>query len=165
MQAHPTEPAVRPVTRVDAGTDPDVAYAASLFLLTSRLAQQAARAANAAGVEIPEWAGSAECMFDYHAWCLTRQPPALRGQAEPALQPEPAVSTVPVVSMPRLSAHPLGTWLRLRFGMHRCLACGRLGNRSLQPAHPMVSPARARTWWCTDRIGCRRRRTSREGRR
>jgi hypothetical protein len=165
MQAHPTEPAARPIARVDAGTDPDVAYAASLFLLTSRLAQQAVRAANAAGVEIPEWAGSAECMFDDHAWCVTPQPPALNGQSEPAFRPEPAVSTVPVVSMPRLSVYPLGTWLRLRFGVRRCLACGRLGQGSLQPANLLVPPHVARTWRCVDLHTCRRRRTSREGRR
>lgn len=63
------------------------------------------------------------------------------------------------------STHPLLTWARLRFGVRRCLACGRLGGRSLQPAHPMVSPARARTWRCTDRDGCRQRRTSQEARR
>jgi len=165
MQAHPTEPAVRPVARVDAGTDPDVAYAASLFLLTSRRARHAARAADAAGVEVPEWAALAECVFDYHAWCLTRQSPALSGRSELAFRPEPTVSAVPVVSVLRLSVFPLGTWLRLRFGVRRCLACGRVGNRSLQPANPLVSPARAQTWRCTDRLGCRGRRTSREGRR
>jgi len=162
MQAHPTEPAVGPVARVDAGTDPDVAYAAWLFLLTSRLAQQAARAANAAGVEIPEWAGSAEWMFDDHAWCLTRQPPVLSGQSEPAFRPELAVSAVPVVSVRLLPVHPLLTWLRLRLGVRRCLACGRLGQGSLEPASLLVPLARARTWRCTDRLGCRRRRTRRD---
>jgi hypothetical protein len=71
-------------------------------------------------------------------------------------------SCVPAAPLP---THPLLTWLRQRLGVRRCLACGRLGTRSLQPAHPMVSPARARTWRCTDRVGCRRRRTSREARR
>jgi hypothetical protein len=87
MQAHPTEPAVRLVARVDAGTDPDVAYAASFFPLTFRLAQQMARAANAAGVDVPERAGSAEWLFGYHAWCLTCQFPALSGQTELPFHP------------------------------------------------------------------------------
>ncbi len=71
-------------------------------------------------------------------------------------------SRVPAAPLP---THPLLIWLRVRFGVRRCLACGRLGNRSLQPAHPLVSPARARTWRCTDRDGCRQRRTSKEARR
>ena len=62
-----------------------------------------------------------------------------------------------------LFAHPLLTWLRLRLGVRRCLACGQAGNRSLQPTHPSVLPARAQTWRCTDRVGCRWRRTIREG--
>jgi hypothetical protein len=61
-----------------------------------------------------------------------------------------------------LRTHPLLTWLRLRLGVRRCLACGRLGNRSLQPAHPLLSPATARTWRCNDRDGCRRHRTRQE---
>jgi hypothetical protein len=62
---------------------------------------------------------------------------------------------------PRLSAYPLGTWLRLRFGVHRCLACGRLGQDSLQPASLLVAPEVARTWRCVDRTACRLRRLRR----
>jgi hypothetical protein len=67
----------------------------------------------------------------------------------------------PVPALP-LSAYPLATWLRLRFGIRRCLACGQLGNRSLQPAHPLVPPAVARTWVCVDRLVCRHRRQRRQ---
>jgi hypothetical protein len=62
---------------------------------------------------------------------------------------------------PRLSAYPLSTRLRLRFGIHRCLACGRIGQGSLQPASLLVPPHAARTWWCVDRLVCRMRRLER----
>lgn len=59
------------------------------------------------------------------------------------------------------SANSLGIWLRLRFGVRRCLACGRLGQGSLQPAGLLVAPQLARTWWCVDRLACRMRRLQR----
>jgi hypothetical protein len=62
-----------------------------------------------------------------------------------------------------LSTHPLLIWLRLRFGIRRCLACGRLGQGSLQPASLLVPPQLARTWWCVDRQACRARRLRRSG--
>ncbi len=58
-------------TDVDA-TDVDVAYVAFLFARTARLAQRAGRAAVAAGVQVPGWAGSAAWLYDYHAWTLGR---------------------------------------------------------------------------------------------
>jgi len=51
----------------------------------------------------------------------------------------------------RLSVHPLSTWLRLRFGLRRCLACGLLGWGGLQPASPLVPAQLARTCRCVDR--------------
>ena len=105
---------------------------------SQQLEQDGPTAGQAGAVRIPE------------AWWRTSRAGVLAGDAAPAVPP---------------SAYPLMTWLRLRFGVRRCLACGHLGNRTLQPAHRLVSPARARTWRCTDRVGCRRRRSSREGRR
>ncbi len=61
------------------------------------------------------------------------------------------------------SAYPLATRLRLRFGVRRCLACGRLGQGSLQPASLLVPPQLARTWRCVDRLACRTRRLERSG--
>jgi len=61
----------------------------------------------------------------------------------------------------RLSAHPLSTWLRLRFGLRHCLACGLLGWGGLQPASPLVPPQLARTWRCVDRLNCRTNRLRR----
>jgi hypothetical protein len=180
MQAHPTEPAVHPVARVDAGTDPDVAYAASLFLLTSGPAvatavsavELAIRTAAITGDGVPGWAGAVAGLLEDWSQQLGRGGGAA-GQAGTArtarmLRRAPlgtAVLARFVVPAAPLSARPLVTWLRLRLGVRRCLACGQAGNRSLQPAHPLVSPARARTWRCTDRLGCRRRRTRREERR
>jgi hypothetical protein len=54
----------------------------------------------------------------------------------------------------RLPVYPLHTRLRLRFGVHRCLACGRIGQGSLQPASLLVPPQVARTWRCADRLAC-----------
>jgi hypothetical protein len=62
-----------------------------------------------------------------------------------------------------LSAHSLGTWLRLRFGVRRCLACGRIGRSSLEPASLLVPLQLARTWRCVDRPACRTRRLQRSG--
>src|SRR6266536_2054101 len=50
----------------------DTAYVAFLFARSARTAQQAIRAAVAAGVQVPGWAGSAAWLYDYHAWTLTR---------------------------------------------------------------------------------------------
>jgi hypothetical protein len=57
----------------------------------------------------------------------------------------------------------LGTRLRLFIGVHRCLACGRIGQGSLQPANLLVPPQLARTWRCIDRLACRTRRLQRSG--
>ncbi len=145
----------------EAGTDPDVAYAAWRFLLASRLTQQAIRAAGAAGLETPGWAGSAEWMFDYHAWYLASRPPASRRQAEAAVSAEPAGSLFPIVS----TRVPLATAATApaRFGLHRCLACGRIGIRGFVAASPLVLPHQARTWRCVDRLACRTRRLERSG--
>ncbi len=74
---HPT-PAARPhdpptaAAAPDGATDVDVTYVAFLFAHTARLAQRAIRAAVAAGVQVPGWAGSAAWLYDYHAWTLGR---------------------------------------------------------------------------------------------
>lgn len=123
------------------------------------------------GDVVPGWAGPvAELLRD---WSQRLGPDGwaagLAGRARtPGVQGAPwrmgvlDGSRLPAAPLP---THPLLTWLRLRFGLRRCLACGRLGNRILQPTHPLVSPVRARTWRCVDRDGCRQRRTSREARR
>jgi hypothetical protein len=129
----------------------------------------AIRTAALAGDVVPDWAGTVAGLLE--DWSQRLGPGgAAAGQASMARTP--GVLDAPsrkgvladdyVLAVP-LPAHPLLVWLRLHVGVRRCLVCGRLGNRSLQPAHPLVSPAWARTWRCRDRDGCCQRRTSREG--
>jgi len=132
----------------------------------------AIRTALITGDEVPDWAGMVAGLLEDWSQQLEPGGPAAgqAGTARTAGMPRrpPLRMTVlarAVVPAAPLPAHPLLTWLRLRLGVRRCLACGRLGQGSLEPASPLVSPARARTWRCTDRLGCRRRRTSREERR
>lgn len=61
----------------------------------------------------------------------------------------------------RLSAHSLSAWLRLRFGLRHCLACGLLSWSGLHPASPLVLSQLARTWRCVDRLNRRARRLRR----
>jgi hypothetical protein len=131
----------------------------------------AIRTAALTGDVVPKWAGTAAGLLE--DWSqqfgpegaaarqagTARTPGALDAPSRKGVLPWSCVLAAP------LPAHPLLTWARLRFGLRRCLACGRLGNRSLQPAHPLVSPARARTWRCTDRDGCHQRRAHQEARR
>jgi hypothetical protein len=157
------------VSGAAAAPELDARVAAATAAWAVELAIQATRTS---GEQVPGWAGTVAELL--HDWSQQLRPGGwAAGQAGTARtagipQLAPLGTTVlarAVVPAASLSARPLATWLRLRLGVRRCLACGQLGNRSLQPAHPSVSPARAWTWRCTDRVGCRRRRTSREGRR
>ncbi len=133
--------------------------------------QLAVQTAVITGEEVPAWAGTVTGLLqDWSQQLDSGGPAAGQAGAERASGACWRTSQHGVLAGDRapaapLSAYPLLTWLRLRIGLRRCLACGQAGNRSLQPTHPLVLPARARTWRCTDRVGCRRRRTSREGRR
>jgi hypothetical protein len=129
--------------------------------------QVAIRTAALAGCVVPEWAGTVAGLLE--DWCQQLGPGGWSaGQAGTARTPGVldapwrlgvlAGSCVPAAP---LTTHPLLMWLWLRFGLRRCLACGRMGNRSLQPAHPLLSAARARTWRCVDQLACRRRRLGR----
>jgi len=130
--------------------------------------QRAIRAATAAGAEVPGWAETAVGLLDDWAGQLEGQDGPTAGLAG-AGRASGAWWRVPggVLEGDRgpaapLSAHPLLVWLRLRFGLRRCLACGRLGcYGSLQPASLLVPPAKARTWRCGDQLACRRRRLGR----
>ncbi len=153
------------------GVGLDAGLAAATAATAASALELAIRTATVSGAEVPDWAGTVAGLLE--DWSQQLEPGGpIAGQAgaartagmprrAPLGMAVPARSVVPAAP---LSAHPLMTWLRLRFGVRRCFACGHLGNRTLQPAHRLVSPARARTWRCTDRVGCRRRRTSREGR-
>ena len=139
---------------------------AGLAVETAATAVQVAiRTAAITGDVVPEWAGTVAGLLE--DWSRQLGPDRwAAGQAGTArtagmLRRAPlgtAVLASAVVPAAPPPTHPLLTWLRLRLGVRRCLACGRLGNRSLQPAHALVSPARARTWRCTDRLACRQRR-------
>ncbi len=127
--------------------------------------QVAIRTAALTGNQVPGWAGTVAGLLE--DWSRQLGPGGwAAGQAGTAATAGmlrraslgTAVLTSAVVPAAPLPTHPLATWLRLRLGMRHCLACGRLGNRSLQPAHPLLLPARARTWRCTDRLACRQRR-------
>jgi len=146
---------------LDAGLD---AGAAALAV------QRAIRAATTAGAGVPAWAETVAGLLD--AWSQQLEGGRSAGLAGTARAsgvwwraPGGVLEGVEVPAAP-LSAHPLLVWLRLRFGLRRCLACGRLGGYgSLQPASPLVPPAWARTWRCRDQLGCCQRRIQREGRR
>ncbi len=69
--ARPDDP-LTAAAALDGATDVDVAYVAFLFARTARMAERAIRAAVAAGVQVPGWAGSAAWLYDYHAWTLGR---------------------------------------------------------------------------------------------
>jgi hypothetical protein len=153
------------VTGAAAAPDVDARAAAATAAWAVELAIRATRTS---GEQMPGWAGMvAELLHDWSrhlgpgGWAA-----GLAGMARtPGVTDAPsrlgvlAGSFLPAAPPP---VHPLLTWLRLRFGVRRCLACGRLGNSILQPAHPLVSPARARTWTCIDRHVCRQRRMRRE---
>jgi hypothetical protein len=151
--------------------DPKVAAAVAAWVteLTARAVW------TASGTQTPRWIAMVVALLDDLATQLAQADGQAVGTARQAdTARTPGVLAAParigvlasaVVPAAPLSTHPLLTWLRLRFGIRRCLACGQGGNRSLQPAHPLVSPAWARTWQCIDRIGCRQRRISRQGRR
>ncbi len=70
--ARPHDPLADAAAVPGGATDVDVAYVAFLFARSARMAEQAIRAAVAAGVEVPGWAGSAAWLYDYHAWTLGR---------------------------------------------------------------------------------------------
>jgi len=150
-----------------AGVDAGLAAGAAALAV-----QRAIRAAATAGAEVPAWAGTVVRLLDDWSGQLDRQGAPRAGLAGTGRIPGAwwrapcgVLEGAGVPAVP-LSAHPLATWLRLRFGVRRCLACGQLGfYGSLQPASPLVAPAKARTWRCADRLGCRRRRLRREGRR
>src|SRR6266545_6937221 len=148
----------------------DAGLVAATAATAASALELALRTAAVSGAEVPDWAGTVAGLLE--DWSQQFEPggptAGQAGTARTAGMPQrpplgTAVLARSVVPAAPLSAHPLLTWLRLRLGVRRCLACGRPGNRSLQPAHPLVSPARARTWRCTDRVGCRRRRIRREG--
>jgi hypothetical protein len=128
----------------------------------------AIQATRTCGDEVPGWAEMVAELLN--GWSQQLEPGGrTAGQAgtvgTPGVREAPArlgVLAGGVVPAVPPSTHPLLTWLQLRFGLRRCLACGHLGNRSLQSAHPLVSPARARTWRCTDRPTCRKRRQRRD---
>jgi hypothetical protein len=141
--------------RVAAAT---AAWAVELAILATRIS----------GDEVPGWAGTvAELLRDWSGQlgpgrCAAGQAGTARTPGVLAAPPRMGVlagSPGPAAPLP---TYPLATWLRMRLGVRRCLACGQLGNRSLQPAHPLVPPAKARTWRCTDRPACRQRRLRRE---
>ncbi len=150
------------------GAGPD----AGLAVETAATAVRAAiLTAALSGTGVPDWAETITVLLEDWSRQLDQGGRAA-GQAGTARTPgaldapsrKGVVAEGHVLAAP-LPAHPLLTWARLRFGVRRCLACGRLANRSLQPTHPLVSLARARTWRCADRDCCRQRRTSREARR
>ena len=145
---------------------------AGLAVATAAAAVQLAiRTAVITGDEVPAWAGTVAGLLEGWSQQLGQGGPTA-GQVGAVRVPgaswrtsragAPAEDAAPAAL---LFAHPLLTWLRLRFGIRRCLACGWLGQGSLEPASPLVPPARARTWRCADRLACRRRRIRREGRR
>jgi hypothetical protein len=149
------------VSGAAAAPDVDAQAAAAAAAWAVELAIQATRIS---GEQVPGWAGTiAELLRD---WSQQLGPDGratgLAGTARTpgvfAAPPRMGVLVGSCVPAAPLLTHPLLTWARLRFGVRRCLACGRLGNPTLQPAHPLVSPAKARTWSCVDRVACRQRR-------
>jgi hypothetical protein len=149
-----------------AGLDAGLAVATAVSAV-----RVAIRTAAFTGDEVPDWAAMVAGLLEDWSQQLGPGGPAA-GQAGTARTPGVRAAPVRmgvlaggVVPAAPLPAHPLLIWLRLRLGVRRCLACGRLGQGGLAPASPLISPASARTWRCTDWVGCRRRRSRREGRR
>jgi hypothetical protein len=150
------------VSGAAAAPDVDARVAAAAAAWAVELAIRATRTN---GEQVPGWAGTVVELL--HDWSGQLGPAA--GQAGTARTPGVldapprlgvlAGSCVPAARPP---TYPLATWLRLRLGVRRCLACGRLGDRTLQTAHPLVSPAKSRTWRCVDQLACRQRRLRRE---
>jgi hypothetical protein len=118
--------------------DQDVTYAAAMFLLAARMAERAIASADAAGTEILSGPGAVDRLFDNWA-SLIRQTIDPETSDGPCLQ----VTT------------------QARAGLHRCLACGRVGIRGFAAASPLVLPHQVRTWRCVDRLACRTRRLQR----
>ena len=126
----------------------------------------AIRTAALAGDLVPDWAGTVAGLLE--GWSAQFGPGKAAGRAgtartlgaldAPSRKGVLASAVVPAVPPP---AHSLLTWLRLRFGVRRCLACGRIGRGSLEPASLLVPPQVARTWRCVDRLACRTRRLQR----
>jgi hypothetical protein len=163
--------------KVNIDVDPKVAaaipaWATQVAVETALSAVQVAiRTAALTSDEVPNWAGMVTGLLEDWSQQLDQGGRAA-GQAGTARTPgmldAPSRKGVRVgsdVLAAPLPAQPLLTWLRLRWGVRRCLACGRLGQGSLEPASPLVLLARARTWRCVNRDGCRQRRIRREGRR
>jgi hypothetical protein len=147
-----------------ASVDVDPKVAAAFAAWATELAIQVTRTR---GEQVPGWAGTVVELLDDWSQQLG---PGGRTAGQAGTARTPGVLQAPVRLgvlaggvMPAAppSVNPLLTWLRLRVGLRRCLACGHLGNRNLQPAHPLVPPARARTWACVDRLSCRRQRRQR----
>jgi hypothetical protein len=127
----------------------------------------AIRTAALTGEVVPDWAGTVAGLLEDWSAQLGPGGPAA-GQAATARTPgvldapsRKGVLASAVVPAVPPSTHPLPTWARLRFGLRRCLACGRIGRGSLEPASLRVPPQVARTWRCVDRLACRTRRLQR----
>ncbi len=153
-------------TEIQPASDQDVAYAASMFLLASRMAERAIAGAVAADAEVLSRAGTVKWLFDNWTSLVRQAAPVPRIGVEPrtARAPcgQPRSSLTPIrpqtsdVSCPQATAPT-------RVGLHRCLACGRIGIRGFVAASPLVLPHQARTWRCVDRLACRTRRLERSG--
>src|SRR6266536_6687723 len=131
-----------------AGADLDAGLAVATAVSAVQLA---IRTAAITGDRVPDWAATVAGLLEDWSQQLG---PGGRAAGQAGTARTPGVLAAPVrmgvlaggcVPAAPLPAHPLLTWLRLRLGVRRCLACGQLGNRSLQPAHPLVSPPRAQT--------------------
>jgi len=126
----------------------------------------AIRTAALTGDVVPDWAGTVAGLLE--GWSQQFGPGGAAGQAGTARTPGAldapsrkgvvASAVVPAVLPP---TYPLLTWPGLRLGVRRCLACGRIGRGSLDPASLLVPPQFARTWRCVDRPACRTRRLQR----
>jgi hypothetical protein len=132
---------------------------AGLAVATAATAVQVAiRTAAHAGCVVPEWAGPVAALLQDWSGQLEQGKSAARTAGTPhEASLGTAVLADAVVPVAPLPTHPLLTWLRLRWGVRRCLVCGQLGQRRLQPASLLVPPQRARTWRCVDRLACRTR--------
>jgi len=153
-------------TEIQPASDQDVAYAASMFLLASRMAERAIAGAVAADAEVLSRAGTVKWLVDNWTSLVRQavQVPRIGVEPRTARAPcgQPRSSLTPIrpqtsdVSCPQATAPT-------RVGLHRCLACGRIGIRGFVAASPLVLPHQARTWRCVDRLACRTRRLERSG--